>query len=70
MSNKEAVKKLIGLLAEYRKTICFIFVCLLASTGLNLCIPLLSRNIMNAQDYAKWFGDTVGGIHEIKLFNI
>lgn len=47
MSNKEAVKKLIGLLAEYRKTICFIFVCLLASTGLNLCIPLLSRNIMD-----------------------
>ena len=26
--------------------------------------------IEDAQKYAKWFGDTVGGVHEIKLFNI
>lgn len=47
MSNKEAIRKLIGLLAKYKKTIGIIIICLLVSTGLNLCIPLLSKNIMD-----------------------
>lgn len=47
MSNKEAVCKLITLLKEYKKIIASIFCCLLISTGLNLCIPLLSRRIMD-----------------------
>lgn len=47
MSNREATKKLLELLAEYKKTILLIVSCLLVSTGLNLCIPLLSRNIMD-----------------------
>lgn len=54
MSNRDAVKKLVGLLAEYKKTITLIVVCLIASTGLNLCIPLLSRGIM---DYGFIGGD-------------
>ncbi len=47
MSNKSAVKKLIMLLESYRKIIAFIICCLLISTGLNMCIPLLSRRIMD-----------------------
>lgn len=47
MSNKDAVKKLLSLLAEYKRTIYIIFSCLIVSTGLNLCIPLLSKNIMD-----------------------
>lgn len=47
MSNKEAVRRLLGLLREYRKTIIVIVCCLLVSTGLNLCVPLLSRRIMD-----------------------
>lgn len=54
MSNKEAVKKLLGLLKDYRKIITLIIVCLLISTGLNMCIPLLSRGIM---DYGFIGGD-------------
>ncbi|WP_313134727.1 ABC transporter ATP-binding protein [Anaerocolumna sp.] len=54
MSNKDAVKKLVSLLAEYKRIICFIFGCLIISTGLNLCIPLLSRSIM---DYGFIGGD-------------
>lgn len=54
MSNKDVVKKLISLLAEYKKTIYVIFSCLIVSTGLNLCIPLLSKNIM---DYGFIGGD-------------
>lgn len=54
MSDKDAIKKLLSLLAEYKRTIVFIFCCLLISTGLNLCIPLLSRNIM---DYGFIGGD-------------
>lgn len=54
MSNKEAVKKLVGLLTGYKRTIVFILVLLLASTGLNLCIPLISRGIM---DYGFIGGD-------------
>ena len=47
MSNKEAVCKLITLLKEYKKIIASIFCCLLISTGLNLCIPRLSRRIVD-----------------------
>lgn len=47
MSNKQAVKKLLGLLTGYKKTIAFIMACLLVSTGLNLCIPILSKHIMD-----------------------
>ncbi|MDE6566104.1 MAG: ABC transporter ATP-binding protein/permease [Lachnospiraceae bacterium] len=47
MSNKEAVRRLLGLLREYRKIIIVIVGCLLVSTGLNLCVPLLSRRIMD-----------------------
>lgn len=47
MDNKAAIRKLLGLLNEYKSTIAIIIACLLVSTGLNLCIPLLSRQIMD-----------------------
>ena len=47
MNNSEAVKKLHGLLKGYSKTIAVIIGCLLISTGLSLCIPLLNRQIMD-----------------------
>ena len=47
MGNKEAVKKLLGMLKVYRKIIALIIACLLISTGLNMCIPLLSRGVMD-----------------------
>lgn len=47
MDNKEAVKRLLLLLGRYKKTIVVIVGCLLVSTGLNLCIPLISRRIMD-----------------------
>ncbi len=47
MSNREALKKLFALLADYRKTITVIIGCLLISTAFNLCIPLLNRRIMD-----------------------
>ncbi len=47
MSNKEAVGRLVGLLKGYKKIIAVIIICLLISTGLNLCIPLISRQIMD-----------------------
>ncbi|MDE6312967.1 MAG: ABC transporter ATP-binding protein/permease [Lachnospiraceae bacterium] len=47
MSNKEAVKRLVGLLNEYKKNIAVIISCLLISTGLNLCIPIISQRIMD-----------------------
>lgn len=47
MDNKEAVKRLLLLLGRYRKTIIVIVGCLFISTGLNLCVPLLSRRIMD-----------------------
>ena len=47
MGNKEAIKKLLGLLKAHKKTIIVIIGCLLISTGLNLCIPLISRRIMD-----------------------
>lgn len=47
MSNREAVRKLLALLKDYTKTISIIFGCLLISTVLNLCVPLLSRRIMD-----------------------
>ena len=47
MSNKQAVRKLLGLLREHKRIIGVIIGCLLISTGLNLCIPLISRQIMD-----------------------
>lgn len=47
MDSKEAVKRLLLLLNRYRKTIVVIICCLFISTGLNLCIPLISRRIMD-----------------------
>ena len=47
MSNREAVRKLLALLKDYTKIISIIFGCLLISTVLNLCVPLLSRRIMD-----------------------
>ena len=44
MDNKEAVKRLLLLLGRYKKTIVVIVGCLLVSTGLNLCVPLISRD--------------------------
>ena len=47
MSNREAVRKLLALLKDYTKIISIISGCLLISTVLNLCVPLLSRRIMD-----------------------
>lgn len=47
MDSKEAIKKLLGLLKGHRRTIVIIIGCLLISTGLNLCIPLISKQIMD-----------------------
>lgn len=47
MSDKEAVKKLFALLGDYNKAIAVIIGCLMFSTALNLCIPLLNRQIMD-----------------------
>lgn len=47
MSNREAVRKLLALLKDYTKIISIIFGCLVISTVLNLCVPLLSRRIMD-----------------------
>ncbi|MCY6958489.1 ABC transporter ATP-binding protein [Clostridium brassicae] len=47
MSDKEIIKKLLKLLEKYKKIIIFIFLCLMISTALNLCIPLISKHIMD-----------------------
>lgn len=47
MSDKEAGLRLIALLKDYKRIIAIIILCLLISTGLNLCLPLLSRRIMD-----------------------
>lgn len=47
MSDKEAVHMLLILLKKYQRTILAIIFCLLLSTGLSLCIPLLSKRIMD-----------------------
>lgn len=47
MSDKDAIKKLITLLKSYRKAIAVILGCLIISSILNLCIPLLNRRIMD-----------------------
>lgn len=47
MSNRETVRKLLALLKDYTKIISIISGCLLISTVLNLCVPLLSRRIMD-----------------------
>lgn len=47
MTEKDIIHKLKCLLYEYRRKIFIIFACLLISTGLNLCIPLISKGIMD-----------------------
>lgn len=47
MDNKEAVKRLLLLLSRYKKTIIAIVCCLFISTGLSLCVPLISQRIMD-----------------------
>lgn len=47
MNNREAIRKLLDLLKYYKKTLIAIIGCLLISTGLNLCIPLISKRIMD-----------------------
>lgn len=47
MDNKEVIKRLLLLLNRYRKTIIVIVCCLFISTGLNLCVPLINRRIMD-----------------------
>ena len=47
MDNKEAVKRLLLLLNRYKKAIIAIVCCLFISTGLNLCVPLISQRIMD-----------------------
>lgn len=47
MDNKEAVKRLLQLLSKYWKTIAVIVCCLFVSTGLNLCVPLINKRIMD-----------------------
>lgn len=47
MSNKEAIRKLVVLISNYNRTIAIIIICLVISTGLNLCVPLLSSSIMD-----------------------
>lgn len=47
MSDKQAIRKLIGLLTEYKRIICIIIGSLVISTILNFCIPLISRKIMD-----------------------
>lgn len=47
MSNKETIEKLLGLLKGHKKTIMVIVGCLLISAGFNLCLPLISKHIMD-----------------------
>lgn len=47
MSNKEAIRKLLSLLTGYKKQIAFIMFFMVLSTGLNMCMPLFSRSIMD-----------------------
>lgn len=47
MNNWEAVKRLLLLLGKYKKAIVVIICCLLISTGLSLCVPLISKRIMD-----------------------
>lgn len=47
MTDKEALYKLFGIINRFKMNIFIIICCLLLSTGLNLCIPLISRSIMD-----------------------
>lgn len=47
MSDNEAVQRLIALLKDHKRIIAIIVSCLIISTGLSLCIPLLSKAIMD-----------------------
>lgn len=47
MSDRKAVRKLLGLLTAYKAKLAFVLLCLSVSTGINLCQPLLSRSLMD-----------------------
>lgn len=47
MTDKEAIKSLIGLLKDFKRTICIIIFCLFLSTFINLCMPIISSKIMD-----------------------
>lgn len=47
MTEKDIIHKLTYLLHGHRRKIFIIFGCLLISTGLNLCIPFISKEIMD-----------------------
>lgn len=47
MNNRDEIKKLINLLKSYTKTITFIIICLFISVGINMLLPLLTKNIMD-----------------------
>lgn len=59
MNSKEAVQKLLALLNSHKKAMAIIIGCMLISTGLNLCVPLLSRQIMD--------GGFIGGNKELLI---
>lgn len=47
MTNRKAVKILLGFLGKYKKHIIIILICLIMITGLNFSIPILNREIMD-----------------------
>lgn len=47
MNNRNEIKKLINLLKSYTKTITFIIICLFVSVGINMLLPLVTKNIMD-----------------------
>lgn len=51
MTEKDIIHKLTYLLHGHRRKIFIIFGCLLISTGLNLCIPFISKEIMDEQRF-------------------
>ena len=55
MTEKDIIHKLTYLLHGHRRKIFIIFGCLLISTGLNLCIPFISKEIMDVLAAIKIF---------------
>lgn len=47
MSNREAVRRLLRLLSDYKGVILFIMGCLFLSAGFSLCLPILNRDVMD-----------------------
>ncbi len=47
MKNKDIVRKLFAILKKYKKSIAIIMCLMMLSIGLNLCIPLISKHIMD-----------------------